>query len=156
MPHNELKAVEGFLENKRLAVVGVSRNERDFTRVLFRAFLERGYDAVPVNPQLTEADGKSAVAHVADISPAVDQVLVLTPPPANKQVVEECVAAGIKRVWLYGAVTHGASTPDAVEACDRAGVTVVAGECPFMFLHETGFIHTLHGCIRRLTGQYPK
>ena len=155
MLHNEIRVVEAFLAQKRLAVIGVSRNEHDFTRLLFRTFLEHGYDAVPVNPQLQEADGKRVFAHVGEVTPAVDRALVLTPAPANKLVVQECIAAGIPNIWLYGGVMHGADTPDVVEMCDRAGMTVVAGECPFMFLPHCGLIHTLHGCIRRLTGQYP-
>jgi len=49
-----LQDIQSFLDLKRLAVVGVSRNPTDFTRVLFREFRNRGYDAVPVNPAVRE------------------------------------------------------------------------------------------------------
>jgi predicted CoA-binding protein len=42
-------SIDRFLDRRRLAVVGVSRDPRDFTRGVYRAFVERGYDAWPVN-----------------------------------------------------------------------------------------------------------
>ena len=44
------QAIDSFLSCRRIAVVGVSRDPKDFSRAVFRAFVERGYDAVPVNP----------------------------------------------------------------------------------------------------------
>ena len=49
-----------FLGHKRLAVIGVSRNSKDFSRVLFHEFLKRGYDAIPVHPDLPR-DGWQAL-----------------------------------------------------------------------------------------------
>ena len=41
------QAIDSFLSCRRIAVVGVSRDPKDFSRAVFRAFVERGYDAVP-------------------------------------------------------------------------------------------------------------
>ncbi len=45
-----LKQVEDFLALKRVAVVGVSRNPKDFTHTMWQEFRQRRYDAIPVNP----------------------------------------------------------------------------------------------------------
>jgi predicted CoA-binding protein len=50
------QAIDSFLSCRRIAVLGVSRNPRDFSRSVLRAFVERGYDAVPVNPNGGEAE----------------------------------------------------------------------------------------------------
>jgi uncharacterized protein len=42
--------IRDFLAHKRFAMVGVSRQPKDFSRSLFHEFLNRGYEAVPVNP----------------------------------------------------------------------------------------------------------
>ena len=60
-----------FMGQKRLAIVGVSRNPQDFTRVLFREFLKQGYDVIPVNPNATEVEGRKCFARVGDINPGV-------------------------------------------------------------------------------------
>ncbi len=44
------REIDGFLALKRVAMVGVSRDPRDFSRMLFREMKKRGYDMVPVNP----------------------------------------------------------------------------------------------------------
>ena len=41
-----------FLAQRRIALVGVSRDPRDLSRTLFRELRRRGYDVVPVNPEL--------------------------------------------------------------------------------------------------------
>lgn len=145
-----------FLGSHRLAMVGVSHNSKDFTRTLFRAFLDRGYDAVPVHPGITEIDGHSCFAHVREISPPVDAALLLTSPAVTDFVVRDCAEAGVMRVWMYRATGAGAVSSTAVEFCEANGISVVAGECPFMFFPDAGLIHGLHRCVRKITGRYPR
>ena len=56
---------------------------------------------------------------------------------------------------MYRATGKGAVDPYAVEFCEKNGIEVVVGECPFMFLPQTGFVHRLHGFCKKLTGRYP-
>jgi predicted CoA-binding protein len=155
-----LQDIGSFLALRRLAVVGVSRRGNDFSRVLFRELRQRGYDLVPVNPALAEVgsdvDGISCAAKIADISPTVEGALLLTSPSVTETVLEDCVRAGIHHVWLYRASGAGAVSPSAISFCQSHGITVVGGECPFMFLPETGLVHRLHGFCRKMTGTYPR
>ncbi len=41
-----------FLAQKRIALVGVSRQEKDFSRMVLRELVRRGYDVVPSAPFL--------------------------------------------------------------------------------------------------------
>jgi len=147
--------IDDFLSQKRLAVVGVSRNRHDFTRVLFREFCQRGYDMVPVNPNLSEVEGRACYGRVQDVTPPVDGVLVMTSPSATDQVVRDCAEAGVSRVWMYRAGGQGAVSPNAVAFCEEKNIGVVPGECPYMFFRDAGFIHRAHGFIRHLTGTMP-
>src|ERR1017187_6328320 len=106
------KEIDGFLAAKRVAVIGVSRNPKDFTRSLFREFRRRGYDAIPVNPGVADVEGVRCYANVQDIEPRVDGAVLLTPAAVSERIVRECDAAGVRRIWLYrgagaGAVSHG-------------------------------------------------
>src|SRR5512133_3394884 len=98
-----IQSITDFLGVKRLAIVGVSRNPKDFTRTLFRELRQRGYDVTPVSPHLTEVDGVPSVPRVQDISPPVEGALLMTNASVSGQVVRECADAGISRVWLYRA-----------------------------------------------------
>jgi hypothetical protein len=35
-------------------------------------------------------------------------------------------------------------------------MSVVAGECPFLYLPETPWFHRFHGFCRKIAGAYPK
>lgn len=147
--------IDRFLASKRIAFIGVSQNERDFSRHLFREFAGRGYEVTPVHPRLAEAEGYPCFSQVGNIQPPVEAAIVMTSAERSAQIVRECAAAGIPRVWLYRAAGKGAVSEEALEACREAGIEVVAGECPLMFLPGTGFPHKLHGLVRRIFGTYP-
>ena len=151
------RTIDDFLALKRIAVVGVSRNAKDFTRMLFREFRKRGYDAVPVNPAAREIEGVPCAANIAAVPPPPGGALLLTKPGITEKAVRECAAAGVSMVWMYRAVGAGAVSAEAVAFCRSQGIRVVEGECPFMFFPNTGFLpHGLHGLIRKLAGSYPK
>jgi len=150
-----LDSIQDFLAQKRFAFVGVSRDPKDFSSTLFREFVKRGYDVVPVNPNAHEILGRQAFPRVQDVTPQVDSVLVMTSAHAADTIVEDCVAANVRRVWLYRATGIGAVSPKAVELCQKHGISVIPGECPFMFFAHNSF-HAIHGLIRWITGSYPK
>jgi len=152
----ELKDIQEFLGKKRLAVVGVSTNPRDFTRTLFREFRDRGYDAVPVNPKLESADGVPACSRVQDIAPPPEIALLMTQPEVTRQVVADCAKAGIRQVWMYRAGGTGAVDATAVVFCELNGIRVIKGECPFMFFPKAGWAHRAHGFCRKVLGSYPR
>lgn len=153
---SSLGTIEDFLAQKRIAMVGVSRNPVDFSVQLFEEFTRRGYDMVPVNPNASEVQGKACFAHLRDVEPPVDAVLVMTSSAAAEAVVRECAEAGIRRVWLYRGTGAGAVSEAALAFCKEQGIRVVPGECPFMFLPGASGVHRFHGFLRKITGHYPR
>jgi predicted CoA-binding protein len=150
-----LDSITDFLAQKRLAIVGVSHKPQDFSRTLFHEFLQRGYDVVPVNPAAQEIERQRCFARVTEISPPVDAVLLMTTPVVTDAVAKDCAAAGVKRVWMYRATGKGAVSTDAVTFCEAQGMSVIPGECPFMFLPDSAWFHRFHGFVRRISGGYP-
>jgi predicted CoA-binding protein len=148
--------IDLFLSDHRLAVVGVSRDGKDFSRAVFRAVLARGYDAVPVNPAGGEMEGRACARSVGAVRPPVEAALLLTPPAATSEVVKECADAGVRRVWMHRGGGRGAVSDDAVAFCREHGMEVVDGACPFMFLPRTGFLHGVHRLVLRLKGRLPR
>jgi predicted CoA-binding protein len=151
-----LDSIEDFLAQKRIAMVGISREPGSFSVQLFKELSRRGYDVVPVNPQTPNIQGRRCFAHVQDIEPPVEAALLMTSPEGTDAVVNDCAEAGIRRIWMYRAAGRGAVSDQAVQFCREHGIRVVAGECPLMFLPRSGGIHRLHGFLRRITGRYPK
>ena len=144
-----------FLGQRRIALVGVSRDPRDLSRSLFRELRSRGYDVVPVHPLLDLVDGVACARRLQDVQPPVAGALLMTPPAATDQVVRDCFEAGVSRVWMHRGTGHGAVSVTAVAYCRDHGIAVVEGACPFMFLPGAGIVHRTHGFFARLFGRHP-
>jgi predicted CoA-binding protein len=152
---SSLEDARAFLASRRIAVVGVSRDAKDFSRYVLRELLARGLDAVPVSPVLAEAEGRAASPAVRDVSPAPDAALLLVPAQRAADVVRECLAAGVRKIWLHRGGGPGAVSEEAIAACRAGGVEPIQGLCPFMALPGAPFPHRLHGAVRRAFGRAP-
>jgi hypothetical protein len=140
-------AIDLFFAQRRIAVIGVSRKRAHFSRLVFSAFRERGYDAIPVNPNASEIDGVPAAATLRDVQPAPGAVLVMTP-GAPPDIAARAYESGAKVLWLFCAQRR--------EPLESApSLEVITGECPLMFLPRAGWIHSAHRGLRSLFGQLP-
>jgi len=148
--------IKEFLSQKRFAMIGVSRNPKDFSRSLFSEFIKRGYDVVPVNPHATDIDGIKPPGSILEVSPPVTGALLMVPPLFMQQVVKNCSEAGITLMWIYGITGRKSVDSRILKSCDDYGIRLIAGECPFMFFHDAGLLHRLHGWAWKMTGMYPK
>ncbi len=150
-----LDEINACLARPRLAFVGLSTHEKDFSRAVFDELVKRGYDIVPVNPKAEAIADRPAFPTVAAIPEPVQWVLVMTPPAASAAVVADAHAAGVDHVWLHRGAGHGAVSEEAVALAEAHGMTLVAGECPLMFVAEPGFPHNVHAFFKKLAGHYP-
>ncbi|MEO8372452.1 MAG: CoA-binding protein [Candidatus Solibacter sp.] len=150
-----MATVRDFLAQKRFGFIGVSRQSKDFSRSLFREFLKRGYEPVPVHPESTEIEGVPCFARLADIQPPVEAVLLMTTPSVSTVLTQECVESGIKRIWFYRATGKGSVSAEALATCAANGIAAIPGECPFMFFDGAQWIHRFHGFVKKITGVYP-
>jgi len=148
MPTTMLQRGRTFLELSRIALVGLSRNPGDFSRAVFRELLARGYDVVPVNPALGEVEGRRCWGRVRDIAPPVQGAILLTPPARTAEAVRDCLAAGVRELWLHRGAGAGSATPEAIEVARAAGVEPLTGLCPFMALEGAGWFHQVHRFFR--------
>src|ERR1017187_8652748 len=149
-----MENVRDFLAQKRFAMVGVSRQPKDFSRALFREFQTRNYQPVPVHPEAAEIEGPPFSPHLRDIQPPVDSVLLMTSAAVTNLLVRECVEAGIKRVWFYRGAGQGALTASALQICEVNGIRTIPGECPFMFFDGTPWVLGFHGVVNKIVGAY--
>lgn len=147
------EAARRFLHLRRIALVGVSEDPKQFGHAVFRSLLDHGIDVVPIHPTAQEIDGhrvRRSLAEVADEEPSVDGVIVMVPAAAAVGVVHESADAGIRHVWLFrGAGSPGALSDETLAACRSHHLDVVAGACPLMFLDPVGAVHAIHRTVRR-------
>lgn len=151
MPLTSRDAVDRFLACKRIAFIGVSRNATDFSRQVLQQLTLHGYDVVPVHPEAKIIEGRRCHSDVRNIDPPVEGALIMTPSTVSALVVQGCLEAGIKRIWFHRAIGPGAVSEPALALCRKAGIEVVAGECPLMYLCGSKFPHNFHRWLRSLT-----
>nr|WP_220637317.1 CoA-binding protein [Georgfuchsia toluolica] len=110
---------------KTIAIVGYSpRPERPSHRVA-AALQARGYRIIPVRPAISEGLGETAYARVADLPEVPDLVDVFRQPAAVDAIVDDCIALGVKNLWLQDGVINEAAALRA----QAVGMTVVMDRC---------------------------
>lgn len=112
-------------EVKTIAVVGLSPNVARPSYRVSRAMQGFGYRIVPVRPAISEVLGEKAYARLSDIPFEVDLVDVFRNPDDVGPIVDECIALGVRRLWLQDGVVN----EEAAEKARAAGITVVMDRC---------------------------
>lgn len=148
---------EDFLAQKRIAIVGVTHDEKGWGRTLYNEFKKRGYDTYAVNPNTQGIQGIQCYASLSKLPMKPDGVLLAVPPQVTDQVVREVAALGIPRVWMHkGAGGGGAVSEAALQFCKEKKIAAVYGVCPFMYLQPQGFGHKMHYTFTKWFGGLPK
>lgn len=148
-------AAEEFLAHRRIAVVGVSRDPKQTANAIYRRLRDAGYEVVPVNPGATELEGDACYPSVAAIPGCPAGVLIATHPDVAPDVARECIAAGVPRVWMHRSFGTGSVSEEAVGVCREAGIAVLDGGCPLMFLEPVDVAHRCFRWILDKAGKLP-
>jgi uncharacterized protein len=152
-----MASIQEFLSAKSIAIVGVSRNPQDYSRLVLSDFRKRGYRVYAVNPSVqTESEGTPFFARVSDI-PEIPQAAILLPPDsALGETTRQCLDAGIRQLWFRKKAESSPAYAAAVSEARQRGAEVITGECPLMFLPDGAWYHRLHAVIARVSGSYPR
>ena len=144
--------VDNFLEQKTLAVVGVSREGKKFGSAVYKDLKNKGYTVFPVNPNAEKIGEDLCYPDLRSLPEPVEGVVVVVPPAQTNDVMRNVVEAGIPRVWLQ----QGAESEEAIAYGEKHGVSIVQGECILMFAEPAAFPHRAHRWIWRIFGKLPK
>ncbi len=145
--------VREFLAGHRIVVVGASEEERNFGHTIYTELAKRGYDVVAVHPTAATCNGDLSYPRMAAVPDGIHGVIVVVNADAALDVVRECIAYGVPRIWLFkGIGGRGAVSDDAVALCEKNGVAVIPGACPLMFLEPVAWIHRVHRAVRHAKG----
>jgi predicted CoA-binding protein len=142
-------AVAEFLAQRRFAVAGVSRDGNLPANHIFRKLRDAGYEVYPVNPKAQEVEGVVCFPKLASLPVKVDGLVIAAPPGAAASLVEECIELGVPRVWMHRSFGEGSVSEEAVQMCRGAGISVIPGACPMMYVEP---VDLGHRCIRWFLG----
>ena len=145
-------AIDDFVKQKRLAVVGVSHTGQRFGAIAYKTLKKQGYELTPVHPTAETILGDKAARSLTALPAPVDGVVIIVPPAKSAAVVRDAAEAGIKRIWLQ----QGAESDEAIELAQGRGLSVVHHQCLLMFASNTGFPHSAHRFVLKLFGKLPR
>jgi predicted CoA-binding protein len=151
------QAASEFLSHKRIAVTGVSRNPQDHgANIVYKRFRERGFEVFAVNPNAEEVEGDRCYHDLASIPGGVEAVVIATRPEIAEDTMRECVALGIKHVWMHRGPGAGSVSKLAADYGRRSGLAVIDGGCPCMFAPTADRAHKVMKGVFTLTGNVPR
>jgi hypothetical protein len=145
-------SITDFLSQKKLAVIGVSRDPNQFANCAYRFLKTHGYKVYPINPKAAQVEGDPCFPNIASLPQKVDSALVVLPPEKTMKVLPEITEAGIKHIWLQ----QQTESPEAIQFCKDRKINLVYGECIMMFSEPLAIPHRLHRWVKIVTGTLPK
>ena len=151
------EAAAAFLDNKRIAVTGVSRTPQSHgSNIVFQRLRNRGYEVFPVNPNAEQVEGRTAYPDLSSIPGGVDAVVIGTRPELAEPTMQECIDLGIRHVWMHRSFGQGSVAAVATDLGRRHGITVIDGGCPLMFDPTADFGHKCMRAVFTLSGAVPR
>ncbi len=112
-------------EAKTIAVVGFSSQPTKAGYYVPAYLQQQGYRIIPVNPNLSEGLGETAVPTLSAIAEPVDLVLIFQRSENVPPFVDEAIEIGAKAVWMQ----LGIANETAAAKARAAGLDVVQDAC---------------------------
>ena len=108
-----------------IAVVGATDDPAKFGGRIYRNLKGKGYRVLAVNPGRETVDGDPCYPSLAALPAKPTLVDVVVPPRVTLEVLRQCLALGLTRVWLQPGSEDAAALAFAAEN----GLMVRAGDC---------------------------
>jgi len=144
------QAIQDFINGRRIAIVGVSRDGAKFGNTALTELAARGYQVFPVHSTAQEIAGARCFPNLTALQGKVDGALVVVPPEQAASVLREAASIGLKNVWLQ----QGAESPEVLALARELGLNLVAKKCVLMYAPPVRSFHAWHRFFARLFGQF--
>ncbi len=145
------KSISQFLSSRKIAIAGVSRDQKKFGAVVMKELRQKGFDIYPVNPNCDTIHGDPCFQSVTMLPPDVRNLLILTPKKQTLQVVQEAVSRGIDNIWIQ----QMSDTREAIALLRQSKVNAITGQCILMWAEPVKSIHKFHRTVKKIFGMLP-
>ncbi len=147
-----LNEIQKFLEPRKMAIAGASRNSKKFGGVVFHELRDKGFILYPINPNAEEIQGIKCYKSVEELPADVEHLLILTSKEETDSVAEAAILKGIKMIWIQ----QKSDTPEAIKSIGEAGIGLIYNKCIMMFASPVKGFHGFHRFLSKTFGSYPK
>lgn len=116
--------IRDILSLKRVAVIGMSKNEHKAAHYVPKYLSENGFNIIPVNPTTNEILGKKCFSTISEVND-VDIIDVFRPSDQVLSVVEEAIKKKPQVIWLQ----EGIHNVEAEKLARDNGIKIVYNRC---------------------------
>lgn len=148
------KVIEVFLEQKNIAVAGMSRKPQGAVgNLVYKKFKNAGYNVYAINPNADEIEGEKCYRSLKSVPVKLDAVFISTNPNQSLDVVKECAEIGINKVWFHRSFGKGSYDDKAEKFCKENRIDAIVYACPMMYVPPVDFGHKCIKFFMKLGGK---
>jgi uncharacterized protein len=139
---SKLETINSFVSLEKIALVGISANEKKFGNSILKTLASKGYELYPVHPTIEEKYSYQCYKDISSLPHDVKGIIICVRPEAAEELIEKAYNKGMKYIWLQ----QGSESQMSLKFCEDHDINVVSKECIMMFAAPQGF-HGFHRWI---------
>jgi hypothetical protein len=151
-----LEKIKDFIDQKHIAVTGVSSTQPDAANHIYKKFRNSDYQVYAINPAAEIVEDDKAYPDLSSVDQKIDGVVIASPPASAQIIVENCIRLGIPRVWFHRSVNQGSLDHQAADYAENNGLEIIRTGCPLMYIEPVDFPHRCIKWVLNLAGKVPK
>lgn len=133
-----------FLNEKEIAVAGLSTDKNSTSYMVEQALLERNHIVHGINPKFET--GGNRYSEISELPDHLKAIIIMTPKEQVVRTINEAIMKGIEKFWLY----LGVSSVEAEKLLRAENKIYVPNRCVLMYLHPVKGIHKFHSFVHNL------
>jgi predicted CoA-binding protein len=149
---NTKAGIDSFLTPKKLALIGLSRDPKKFSRAAYKELSTKGFEIYPINPNVEEIDGIKCYKEVSGLPADIKHALIITPKDQTLSAVEQAIGHGITNIWLQ----QGSETPESIDFAEKQDINLISKTCILMHCQPVKGVHGFHRFIMKVFARLPK
>jgi predicted CoA-binding protein len=145
-------SINAFLETRKLAIAGVSRDPKKFGYAVLGKLKETGHDLYLIHPDTDTLHGEPCYRNISFLPDDIGGLLIITPKSETLGIVKDAVKKGIPNLWLQ----QMSETPESIEYALSNKINLITGQCILMFAEPVEGFHKFHRNLKKWFRRLPK
>jgi predicted CoA-binding protein len=144
--------INKFFEADRIAIAGVSRNEKKFGNQILKELVKKNYDIIPINPNAEEIEGRKCYRSVDELPEGIKSILIATPKKQTDETLRKAINKGMANIWIQ----QMSETENTLKIAEENQKEIIFDKCVFMFAEPVAGVHKFHRTILTIFGKLPR
>lgn len=149
------EAAEQFLSQPTFAVVGLSRGSDDTAKSIYEKLKATGRDVYAIHLTENIVKGIPCWPTIGACPETIKAIIVVTKPEFTSDILDKARKEGVRWAWLHKSFGNSVN-PEAVLNARKAGMRVIDGGCPMMFLAPVDGAHACFKHLLKWVGRIPR